>query len=631
MAFFVALLGFVVVNGATVAPVPECDGDFGNCADALNEAIALVQTRSRKRGAVSLVVANLTSQTAALAAAGEPSVNASGASASAATTAPPLAQNPGVPRTLRAVLTLVFQYVLVHTLLAAATFALCLRSWDLAMERAVGVLQSCLAPIAFTPMLCALFLAAWLQGVCDSGSPEPRATSTSLPSGWMEALMTVLTVVLVTKTGLHMLAGYVAYVVARLTRGATAEAGVAVPATGPRDEDLPLSRRRGARSGTNEEGGAGGGALETVICFSVSGLMYGSILAIMVGTSVDHEGVALDSVVMCTLLLSAQYFAVTLCLQIARMCAHDGKEDEEVPVQCFALPTTSALRRVTSAISLAPASCFLFQALRLHALESTPERPGGEADDLPVLTQEWARKASLAIFGVVLLHVCTAPWVPGEEPFEKGDEASDALAARSGRRMRGRSCCFPWCWNLLSVSVSTLFFICLGFAVRASHWNDLGSVEVSSALLSAVFFFALFALQQVQSLLCCWTTCADALREGAALCPMVSALLLCARWRDLRHQALPAAVSSRLISNDLPLTWVPLADRVILLGLLARALALLISSISGPALGRQEEGKNAAAAEPTWPKVHTTARGVQFFSTLLILGCTVVIIGDPGW
>lgn len=404
----------------------------------------------------------------------------------------------GTPKTLRAVQGLALQYFLVHTLAAMAKSANRLRGGDRGpFER---VLESALAPIGFTPMLCVLFLAAWLQGVCASQDPDPMRANVRLPMGWMEWIMIFLTITLISKTILHLAVGSI---VAHLVNG---EAGDA-PSL-PKADEL--------------ENGEAGGPLETVACSGIAVMMYGSIIALVGGELgiPRPQNQVLDPAVQCTLLLASQYFGVTLAMQLASACAPGlGRRSMCLPI------ATGTLRQ-------APMACALLQAIRLHVMHESllSQSP---LDETPARIRSTMQLASLALFLAIFAHVGAAP---GAAEASAGDTADVSLQGP------GRRPCVAGVVSLLLLAFYASAFWSFFAAVweaRSAHQPQV-LPEVSCTAIAATVYFGIHLTLHLAGLNSWLSYAGDALRDASLPFPMVSALLLSKRWAALRGQQVEA-------------------------------------------------------------------------------------------
>eukprot|EP00443_Scrippsiella_acuminata_P023166 CAMPEP_0115242536 /NCGR_PEP_ID=MMETSP0270-20121206/39005_1 /TAXON_ID=71861 /ORGANISM="Scrippsiella trochoidea, Strain CCMP3099" /LENGTH=407 /DNA_ID=CAMNT_0002657609 /DNA_START=242 /DNA_END=1462 /DNA_ORIENTATION=- len=295
-----------------------------------------------------------------------------------------------VPRALSSIMSLSMQCLLACSLLIVVRAATVLRGgMPGPMER---LLQTALAPIGFTPMHCALFLSVWLQSIWFT-QRSSHAELGPLFSA-METVMVALTVILIAKTCLHIVVGciIVCLVGAGGANGTSSDSGG--------DQQSPQSGL--SEKYDDAEQNEGGGALETVACYLVSSSMYAGVGALVVGTLAmqrpsSHYFEGLGPAVCCTLFLSAQYFAITLTLQLSHDCA---SRRGACARRCFQLPT-GALRRRTSIVGLSPMACIFLQSIQVYA----PDEPAAVAARNSAAIQ----MAACALFLAILVQLSIDP------------------------------------------------------------------------------------------------------------------------------------------------------------------------------------------------------------------------------
>jgi len=514
-------------------------------------------------------------------------------------------ENPPVPLLINAILGLIVQYFLVHTLLAIARTIN--RLTGTKAGGAEMVIESAATPVGFTPMLCTLFFAPYSQAIRLTGSVDP--TALDRPSFWIQDVIAICSAILILKTTLHIFVGCV------LLRPASS----------------PLARRVATQeNGDDNTGSAVGQAVLSFGCV-VASLLYASIAGVVMGTvyavpphsesdALQGEPKALNTVTYCTLLLASQYFVMTLVKLILSVSV-DFKYTAFRPID------SEILEGPMNAVRPAAMLCLLFQAGSLHAIELSP--PHGEP---PVQVCSIMLLAAYALFAHVLLQLSVA--------------ALDHMVHDKKNEYQLVSRCRCIILGVLRPALFTVVYVGAGY-VCISVWSDptltdlaggrvpddapqldppSASSTVLCVVLVATIYFGVQLIHGVGGMMQQSTQLKqiiNASRDAVVLCPMVSVLFISVRYRSLQ------------LSGGLgePQAWLQGCVHGVVVGLVVRLVAGVAGAFQArsESTGVPEDGLNhsevmIASETNACTAVAAVAWALQLASTLAVYTCTLAIV-----
>jgi len=189
-------------------------------------------------------------------------------------------------------------------------------------------------------------------------------------------------------------------------------------------------------------------------------------------------------------------------------------------------------------------------------------------------------------------------------------------------------------WQIITRSVGSafllIFFGIIGWICYSCGSSINVPPRVYGIVAAAVLFFSIHLGIHFGGLLCqLRPEKLESLREGVLMCPMVSIVMLCAMWRGLRR---PHGDSSVKVSmGGAAFAWAQQIEPILIFGLALRLTACVAAEVAQGSTTKVATMADATPSAPWAPRCSMAANLVQLMSMLLILICSMGIVGDLGW